>query len=72
MCPELPFALHCVSATVEGRVAVTVKFTVFIGAFTELRKVTTSFITSVIQSARMKQLDSHWTDFREIRYVKIF
>jgi hypothetical protein len=34
----------------------------FLGAFSELRKATISFVTSV----RMEQLGSDWTDFHEI------
>jgi hypothetical protein len=40
----------------------------FLGAFAELEKVTVSFVVSV----RMEQLDSHWTDFDEILYLRIF
>jgi hypothetical protein len=32
-------------------------------AFAKLRKATISFFMSVRLSARMVQLDSHWTDF---------
>jgi len=43
----------------------------FLGAFT-LRKAKTSFDTSVRPSVSSEQLGSHWTDFSEILYVKIF
>ena len=34
----------------------------------KIRKATVSFVMWV----RMEQLDSHWTDFHEIRYLSIF
>ena len=40
----------------------------FLGAFTKLRKATISFVMSV----RMEQLGSHWADFHEIWYLRIF
>ena len=43
-----------------------------LGAFAKLRKATISFVMSVRPSARIEQLGSHWTDFREILYLKIF
>jgi len=39
-------------------------FKTFSGAFAKLRKASVSFVMSV--SVRMEQLDSHWTDFREM------
>jgi len=41
-------------------------------AFTKLPKATTSLVMSVRPSARMEQLDSHWTDSHEISYWSIF
>jgi len=41
----------------------------FIGAFTKLRKAAISFVMSVCRvhpSVRMQQLGSHWTDFPEV------
>jgi len=40
----------------------------FLGALEKLLKVTISFVVSV----RMEQLGSNWTDFQEIRYLRIF
>jgi len=42
------------------------------GAFAKLRNVAISFVMSVRPSARMQQLGSHWKDFREIWYLRIF
>jgi hypothetical protein len=47
----------------------------FLGAFPKLRKATISFMSvrpSVRPSVRMKQLASHWTDFHEILYLRMF
>jgi hypothetical protein len=44
----------------------------FSGSFAKLRKATISFIMSVRASVRTEQLDSHWTDFHEILYLRIF
>ena len=38
------------------------------GELAKLRKATVSFVMSVCPYVRMEQLDSHWTDFREILY----
>jgi len=50
--------------------------TLFLGAFAELRKTTMSFVMSggpsVRSFVRMEQLDSHWTDFHKIWYLRIF
>jgi len=46
----------------------------FLGAFAKLQQVTVSFIISIcpsVQSICMEQLDSYWTDFREIWYFRI-
>ena len=43
-----------------------------LGAFSESRKATISFIMSVFPSVRMKQLGSQWTDFNEIWYLSFF
>jgi hypothetical protein len=43
-----------------------------LGAFAKLRKATISFVMSVCLSVRVEQFDSHWTDFSEIWYYKIF
>ena len=40
--------------------------------FEKFRKATVSFFIPVRPSIRMKQLDSHWTDFYEIWYLDIF
>ena len=44
----------------------------FLCAFGKLRKVTVSFITSVLLSVRMEQLGFHWNYFHKIRYLIIF
>jgi hypothetical protein len=47
----------------------------FLGAFTNLRKATFSFVMSIRLSVRPSALDqvgSHWTDFHEIGYLRIF
>jgi hypothetical protein len=52
------------------------KMILFLGAFAKLRKATFSCLTSVCvfvcPSARTEQLGSHWTDFHEILYLRIF
>jgi hypothetical protein len=45
---------------------------IFLGAFAKLRKAIISFVRSVILSVHMEKLGSHWTDFREIWYLRIF
>jgi len=44
----------------------------FLGAFAKLRKATISYIMSVHLSVRMEQLGSHWEEFHEIWYLRIF
>jgi len=48
----------------------------FIDAFAKLRKTTISFAMPVrlsfYPSVLMEQLGSHWTDFYEISYMRIF
>jgi len=44
----------------------------FLGEFAKLRKATISIVVSVRLSVRMEQLGSHWTDFHEIWYLRIF
>jgi hypothetical protein len=44
----------------------------FLGAFAKLRKATINFVMSVCPSVRMEQLGSHWADFHEIWYLKMF
>jgi hypothetical protein len=44
----------------------------FLSAFAKLRKVTISFVLFVRLSVGMQQLGSHWTDFHEIWYLRIF
>jgi hypothetical protein len=44
----------------------------FLGSFPKLRKVTITFVMSVIISVRMEQLGSHWTDFHEVLFLSIF
>jgi hypothetical protein len=48
------------------------EFPILLGAFAKLRKATISFVMSVRPSVSMEQLGSHWTDFHEIRYLRIF
>jgi hypothetical protein len=43
----------------------------FLGVFTELLKVTISFVTSVHPSVHTEQLSSNGTDFHELRYLSI-
>jgi hypothetical protein len=45
---------------------------VSLGSFAKLRKLTISIALSVRLSVRMEQLGSHWTDFHEIWYLRIF
>ena len=45
---------------------------VILGAFAKLQKATISFVMSVRLSVHMKQLGSHWTDFDEIWYLRLF
>jgi len=44
----------------------------FLGVFAKLRKVTMSFIMSVLLSVHVEELGSHWMDFREFVYLTIF
>jgi len=48
----------------------------FLSAFAKLRKATISFVMfvclSIRPSVRMEQLVSHWMDFHEIWYLKIY
>jgi hypothetical protein len=44
----------------------------FSAAFAKLRQATITFVTSVCPSVRMEQLGSHWADFHNILYLKIF
>ena len=44
----------------------------FLGTFEKLRKTTISFVMSVHPLVSMKQLGSHWSDFHEISYLRIF
>ena len=41
-------------------------------AFSKIAKATVSFVMFVRLSVRMEQLGSHWTDFHEIWYLRIF
>ena len=43
-----------------------------LGAFAKLRKATISMVISALLSVRTEQLRSHWTDFHEIGYLRIF
>ena len=43
-----------------------------LSVFAKLRKTTIRFVMSVCPFVRIEQLGSHWTDFREIRYLIIF
>jgi hypothetical protein len=43
-----------------------------LGAYAKLRKATVSFVMSVRLSVRKEQLDSHWMNFHENRYLSIF
>jgi hypothetical protein len=47
---------------------------VFLGSFAKFRKATINFGMSVRPSVRpsVRQVESHWMDFREIRYLNIF
>jgi hypothetical protein len=47
-------------------------FPPFLGAFAKLRKATIRFVMSVHPSVLMEQLGSHWKDFHEILYLRIF
>jgi hypothetical protein len=51
---------------------ITQKMSIFFGAFAELRKATINFVKTVRLSVRMEQLDSHWIDFDEMRYLRFF
>ena len=43
----------------------------FLDAFSKLRKATISFVTSV-RPSEWNKLGSHWTDFHELWYLRIF
>ena len=63
----LRLALRVVLAT-EPLLGLTFQARLILGAFTKLRKVTTSFVMSVrpFECRRMEQLGSYWTDFDEV------
>jgi hypothetical protein len=69
---------QCALKFILGRVRSTTlptetqKLIPFLGSFTKLRKVTTSFVMSVRPSVGTEQLGSHSTDFHEISYLMIF
>ena len=44
----------------------------FLGVFAKLRKVTISFVMCALLSVLMELLGSHWTDFHEVLYLRIF
>jgi len=52
--------------------AVVVLAAQFLDLFRELWKVAISFVMSAHPSICMEQLDSHWTDFYEIWYWRLF
>jgi hypothetical protein len=43
-----------------------------LGTLAKFRKTTTSYVMSLCLSVRMKQVGSHWTDFKEIWFLNIF
>jgi len=43
-----------------------------LGSLAKLREESISFVMSVRLPGRTEQLGSHWTDFHEILYLKIF
>jgi hypothetical protein len=45
---------------------------VLLGVFAELRTAAVSFVMSVHLSVCMEQLGSHWLNFHEILYLRIF
>jgi hypothetical protein len=64
------------SVRISQRTGFTNPTTKLIDAFPKFRKANIVFVMSaclsVCPSVRMEQLDSHWTNFREIRYLSIF
>jgi len=44
----------------------------FLGTFEKLWKMTISFVISVCTSVSMERLGSHWKDFHEIWYLRVF
>jgi len=49
-----------------------ISYRYLLGAFAELQKATISVVVSVSPSGTMQQLDSKWTDFREIWFLDIY
>jgi len=43
-----------------------------LGAFAKLRKATISFAMSALVSVRIEPFGSHWTNIREIWYLRVF
>jgi len=43
-----------------------------LGVFAKLRKITISFVMSVLISVHLEKLGSYWTDFHDILYLKFF
>jgi hypothetical protein len=43
----------------------------FLGVIAKPRKATISFVMAARPPTHMHRLDSHWTDFREIRYWRV-
>ena len=62
----------CSHSPCHGRVFYIIGGRAFLGTFAKLRKATISFLVSVVLFVRMEQLGSHWTDFGEILYLRIF
>jgi hypothetical protein len=71
-----PLALDKVEYLLHPDYATLVRPIPFLGAFVKLRRATMSFVTAIRPSAhlsvRMEKLSSHWTDFHEILYLKVF
>ena len=55
----------------NAEVGISATYKSILGAFAKLRKATISFVTPIRLTVRMEQLESHWTDFREILYLSI-
>jgi len=68
------FCLQVYIEMIFIQVSVRKRAIAFLGTLTTLRKATVSFVMSlsIRSSLRMEQLGSHWTDFYEILYLRIF
>jgi hypothetical protein len=69
MSDPFPQTICVLGYTAVGQCNIT---TLFLGMFAELRKMTVTFLMSVLLSIRIGKFVSRWKDFHEILYSSIF